>query len=89
MYLGVLGLAAPARPFFIVARRLSSCRTQTLELRLSSCDAWARSYPQHVEPLPRPEIKPVLPALEGRFLIAGPLRKSLKLTIFKQQCGDI
>ena len=53
----------------------SCCRAPGLELRLSSCGAWALLL-RSMCSLPRPRFKPVSPALAGRFLTIGPPGKS-------------
>ena len=72
--------ALGARASAVVAHRLSSCGSQALELRLSSggtqaqllCGMWD---------LPRPWLKPVSPALAGRFLTTASPGKSLQLPL--------
>ena len=54
----------------VVACRLSSCRSQDLEHRLSSCDASA-SLLQGMWDLPGSGIESMFPALAGRFLATG------------------
>ena len=58
-----LGTWAPV----VVARGLSSCGSQALECRLSSCGAWAQLL-HGMWDLPGPELEPVSPALAGGFL---------------------
>ena len=53
----------------------SSCGSQALERRLSSCGAWAQLL-RGMWDLPGPGLKPVSPALAGRFLTTVPLGKS-------------
>ena len=53
----------------------SSCGSQALEYKLSSCGTLAQ-LPHGMWNLPRPGIKPVSPALAGRFLTTGPPAKS-------------
>ena len=55
------------RASVVVARGLSSCGSQDLERRLSSCGAWA-SLLRGMWDLPGPGLEPVSPALAGRFL---------------------
>ena len=56
----------------------SNCGSHALEHRLNSCGTWA--YLLHgVWDLPGPGIKPVSPALVGRFLSSVPPGKSLLL----------
>ena len=45
--------------------------------RLSSCDAWAQVIKGMWDP-PQPEIEPMSPGLEVRFLTSGPLGKPLR-----------
>ena len=67
----VLGMWASV----VVARRLSSCSSQAVECRLSSCGPWA--YLAHsIRNLPRPWIKPVSPVLAGRLSSTAPPGKS-------------
>ena len=49
---------------------------------LSSCSIWVW-LPQGTWDLPGPELKPVSPALAGRFLTTGPPGKSLGAAHFK------
>ena len=53
----------------------SSCGSRALECRLSSCGTWALLL-HGMWDLPRPGIKPVSPALAGRFLTTAPPGKS-------------
>ena len=55
---------------------LSSYSLQALEHRFSSCVAWALLFCSMWD-LPRPGIKPMCPALAGRFLTTRPPGKSL------------
>ena len=55
----------------VSARGLSSCGSQALEHRLSSCGAWAYLL-RCMWDLPQPGIEPVSPALAGRFSITAP-----------------
>ena len=59
------------RASVVVARGLSSCGSQALELRLSSCDAQAQLL-RGMWDLPRPGLEPVSPALAGGFLTTVP-----------------
>ena len=59
----------------VVARGLSSCGSQALEHRLSSCDARAQLL-RGMWDLLRPGIEPVSPALAGGFLTTVPPGKS-------------
>ena len=52
-------------------RRLSSCGSRALERRLSSCGLRAQSL-HGMWDLPRPGLKPVSPALAGRFSTTAP-----------------
>ena len=61
-----LGTQSPV----VVASGLSSCGSQALESRLSSCGAWAELI--HMWDLPRPGIEPMSPALANRFLTTVP-----------------
>ena len=56
----------------------SSCGTPALERRLSSCGAWAWLL-HSMWDLSGPGIKPVSPALAGRFLTTAPPGKSLSV----------
>ena len=58
----------------------SSYGARALEHRLSSWDTWV-SLPYSIWNLSRPRIKPVSPALAGRFLTTGPPRKSCKIPL--------
>ena len=60
----------------MAARGLSSCGSQALERRLSSCGAWAQLLYGMWDP-PGPGIKPVFPALAGGFSTTAPPGKSL------------
>ena len=53
----------------------SACSSWALERRLSSCGTWAE-LPHGTWNLPGPGIKCMSPAVAGRFLTAGPSRKS-------------
>ena len=59
----------------VVACGLSSCSSQALECRLSSCGPWAYLL-RGMWDLPGPGLKPVSPALAGGFLTAAPPGKS-------------
>ena len=59
----------------VVARGLSSCSSQALECRLSSCGARAQLL-RGMWDLPGPGIEPVSPALAGGFLTTAPPGKS-------------
>ena len=63
------------RASVVVACRLSSCGSWALECRLSSCGTRA-SLLRGMWDLPRPRLKPVSPALAGRFLITATPGKS-------------
>ena len=65
----------------VVAHGLSSCGSRTLECRLSSCGARAQLL-HGMWDLPRPGLKPVSPALAGRFLTTVPRGKSQKFVPF-------
>ena len=64
-----------ARASVVVACWFSSCGSWVLEHRLSSCGArpW---LPHGMWDLPRPGLKPMSPALAGRFLTTAPPGKS-------------
>ena len=64
-------LALGAQASVVVARGLSSCVSQALEHRLSSCGTWA-SLLHGMWDLPRPGIGPVSPALAGGSLTSVP-----------------
>ena len=55
----------------VVARGLSSCGSQALEFRLSSCGAWA-SLLHGMWYLPGSGLEPMSPELAGRFLTTEP-----------------
>ena len=58
----------------VVTCRLSRCSLRVLEHGLSSCGAQAELL-QGMWDLPRQGIKPMSPALAGRFLTTGPPKK--------------
>ena len=60
----------------VVACGLSSCGSQALERRLSSCGMWA-SLLHGMWHLPGPGLEPVSPALAGGFLTTAPPGKPL------------
>ena len=61
----------------------SCCEARALwHSGFSSCAAWAELL-QSTWDLPRPGIKPVSPALAGRFLTTGPPEKSINLAPFQ------
>ena len=62
--------------------RLSTCGSEVLEHRLSSCRTWAQLL-YGIWNLPRPGIEPMSPVLAGRFLAMVPPREVLKYTNFK------
>ena len=66
-----------------VAHGLSSCGLWALEHRFSSCGARAQLL-RDMWDLPGPGLKPVSPALAGRFLTTVPLGK-LSCIIFKEE----
>ena len=68
--------ASDTRASVVVACGLSSCGSWALELRLSSCGTRALLFCGMWD-LPGPGIKPVSPALAGRFLTTAPPGKSL------------
>ena len=55
---------------------LSSCGTQALECRLSSCSSWAQLLHGMWDP-PGPGLEPVSPALAGGFSTTAPPGKPL------------
>ena len=66
------GAWAPcARASVVVARGLSSCGSWAVEHRLNSCGARAQLL-RGMWDLPGPGLKPVSPALTGRFLTTAP-----------------
>ena len=67
--------ASRTRASVVVARGLSSCGSQALERRLSSCGAWAYLL-RGMWDLPGPGLKPVSLALAGGFLTTAPSGKS-------------
>ena len=58
----------------------SSCGSQSLERRLSSCGAWAWLLRGMWDP-PRPGLEPVSRALAGGFLTTAPPGKSLDYSL--------
>ena len=78
--LAVLGLCCSTRGFSSCRQQglLSCCGAQALEHGLSSCGTWAQ-VPRGMWNLPRGGIKPVFPALVGRFLTTGPPGMSRRL----------
>ena len=64
----------------VVARGLSSCGSQALECRLSSCGTWAQLL-RGMWDLPQPGIEPMSLELAGRFLTTVPPGKSLLYSI--------
>ena len=79
----------------VVAHGLSSCGSQALERRLSSCGAWAQLL-RGMWDLPGPGLEPVSPALAGRFLTTAPPGKSCLIYfeavirhIYIYNCQDI
>ena len=63
--------AVGTRASVVVACGLSSCGSQALEHRLSSCGTWAQLLCGMWD-LPGPGLEPVSPALAGGFLITAP-----------------
>ena len=68
----------------VVVCGLSSCGTQALDCRLSSCGAWAQLL-HGVWDLPRPGLESVSPALAGIFLTTAPPGKLNKLFLRKDK----
>ena len=66
--------ALGTQPSVVVARGLSSCGSRALERRLSSCGVWAELL-RGMGDLPGAGLKPVSPALAGRFLTTVPRGK--------------
>ena len=66
--------ALDARASVVVACVLSSCGSQTLERRLSSCGTWAQLLCGMWD-LPGPGLEPMSPALAGGFLTTAPSGK--------------
>ena len=64
----------------------SSCGSQALERRLSSCGAWAQLL-YGMWDLPEPGIEPVSPALAGKFLTTAPPGKSRR-TLLQRKKGS-
>ena len=62
---------------------VSSCGSQALERRLSSCGAWAQLL-RGMWDLPRPGFEPVSPALAGEFLTTVPPGKPWPLILISQ-----
>ena len=60
-----------AQASVVVAQRLSSCGTEALECRLSSCGARAQLL-RGMWDLPGPGLEPMSPALAGGFLPTAP-----------------
>ena len=69
--------AVGARASVVEARGLSSCGLWALELSLSSCGAQAYLFCGMWD-LPGPGLKPVSPALAGRFLTTAPPGNSIQ-----------
>ena len=67
--------ALGARASVVVAHGLSSCGSQALERRLSSCGA-RTSLLHDMWDIPGPGLEPVSPALAGGFLTTAPSGKS-------------
>ena len=63
--------ALGTRALVVVALGLSSCGSQALEHRLSSCGAWAQLL-RGMWDLPGPGIEPVSPTLAGGILTTAP-----------------
>ena len=83
---GLQGLWAPA----LVACGLSSCVSQALEHRLSSCGAWAWLVPDRWV-LSRSGIEPISPALARGFFTTEPPgkpRAELLLYVFLFNCNN-
>ena len=66
----------------------SSCGSQALERRLSSCGTWAQTLCDMWD-LPGPGIKPVSPALAGGFLTTVPPGKSQSLVSYMEEIGQV
>ena len=64
----------------VVARRLSSCDSQALECRLSTCGSRAQPL-RGMWDLPGPGLEPVSPALAGGLPTTAPPGKSLLLLL--------
>ena len=67
-----------------VAYGLSSCNSWTLEHRLNSCSTWVQLLCGMWD-LPGPGIKPMSPALAGRFSTTEPPRKP-EVSHFHMKC---
>ena len=65
----------------VAARGLSSCGLRAVEYRLSSCGAQAQLLCGMWD-LPGPGLKPMSPALAGRFLTTAPPGKSPNIIFF-------
>ena len=70
------------------ARGLSDRSSRVLERRLSSCGAWAKLL-HGVWNLPGPGIRPVSPALAGRFLTTGPPGRSNNVFYWAESGGNV
>ena len=70
----------------VAARGLSSCGSQALERRLSSCGAWAQLL-RGMWDLPGPGPEPVSPALAGGFLTTAPPGKPLLVFFSSMRFG--
>ena len=73
---------AVLRPLTVAASLVVEHRLQTL--RLSNCGSWAQLL-RGMWDLPRPGLKPVSPALAGRFSTTAPPGKPI-LPIFEFGC---
>ena len=67
-----------ARASVVATHRLSSCSSRVLEHRLSGCGVFHGMWNP-----PGPGIKPMSPALAGRFLSTKPPRKSREIVSFE------
>ena len=65
------------------AHGLSSCSSPAVELRFSTCDAWAWLL-HGMGDVSRPGIEPVFPALAGRFFTTEPPGKPLFKSLVNQ-----
>ena len=65
----------------VVEHRLQARGLQQVACRLSSCGAWAQLL-RGMWDLPGPGLKPVSPALAGRFLTTAPPGKSQSLDFY-------
>ena len=76
--------ALGTRASVVVVRGLSSCGLRALERRLSSCSTQAKLL-HGIWDLPGPGLKPMSPALTGRFLATVPPGKSHEVVLHQHK----